>query len=117
MSLWLTLLRWTTVRLAVLVAFQHGAVGGASCTSCHRHFGNWSSVFNSGLLTVVLHKTVTLGTLLALVVGRMVARNQVQVTVLWPHCWWQRMEGQFGVTGLDALLQKLIDGKVCLFDL
>lgn len=83
-SVWFTLLGRTDVGLGVLVGFLHGAVGGSSCSSCQRGFGKQTSNFSSGFLAVVLHQTVTLGALFALVVGTVVAGDGGQVTVLWP---------------------------------
>lgn len=85
-SVWFTLLRGTDVGLGVLVGFLHCAVvGGSSCSSSRqRGFGKQTGNFPSGLLTVVLHQTVALGALFALVVGAVVARDGGQVAVLWP---------------------------------
>lgn len=83
---WFTLLRRTDVGLGVLVGLLHGAVCGSSCSSCQGSFGKQTGDFSSGFLAVVLHQTVVLGALFALVVGAVEVRNRGQVTVLWPDC-------------------------------
>lgn len=90
--------------MGVLVGFLHRAVGGSSCGSRQRGFGKQTSDFSSGFLAVVLHQPVALGALFALVVGPMVARDGAQVTVLWPDSRGKRMEGEFGLSALAALL-------------
>lgn len=52
----------------------------------------------------MLHQTVALGGLFALVVRAVVARDGGQVTVLWPDSRGERMESEFGLDGLAALL-------------
>lgn len=83
-TLWFTLLRRTDVGLGVLVGSLHSAVGDSSCGSCQGSFGKQTSNFCSGLLAVVLHQSVALGALFALVVGAVVAGDGGQVGVLWP---------------------------------
>lgn len=117
-SVWFALLRRTDVGLVLLVGLLHSAVvvvgGGGSCSSSQRGFGKQTD--NSGFLAVVLHQTVALQGLFALVVETVVARDGGQVTVLRPDSGGQRMEGEFGLTGLDVILQKLVDGEGGLFN-
>lgn len=117
-SVWFALLRRTDVGLVLLVGLLHSAVvvvgGGGSCSSSQRGFGKQTD--NSGFLAVVLHQTVALQGLFALVVETVVARDGGQVTVLRPDSGGQRMEGEFRLTGLDVLLQKLVDGEGGLFN-
>lgn len=110
------LLRRTVVGLGLLAVLLHCAVGGGSCGSGQRSLGEQSGHFSSGFLAVVLHQTVALGALFGLVVGAMVARDGGQVTVLRPDGRGQRVQGELGLAGLAALLQKLIDGQGVLFD-
>ena len=119
-SLWFTVLWGADVRLGVLAALLHGAVGGSSssssCGSCLQGFREQAGYFAPGFLTVVLQQTIILGALLALVVGSVVARYGGQVAVLGPHSWRQRVEAELGLHSLAVLLQELVDGQGGLFD-